>query len=44
MDLLVKLVEAMANGRDPGVKLVILGQGDLERSVTDIISRKGLEK
>lgn len=39
----VELVSAMAMVEDPGVKLVILGQGDLEGSVKEMISRKGLE-
>lgn len=39
----VELVEAMAMVEDAKVKLVILGQGDLEGSVSDMISRKGLE-
>ena len=39
----VELVEAMALIEDPKVKLVILGQGDLEEAVSEMISRKGLE-
>lgn len=38
----VELVEAMALIEDPKVKLVILGQGDLEGAVTDTISLNGL--
>jgi glycogen(starch) synthase len=40
---IIELVEAMAMAKDPKVKLVILGQGDLEGTVTNLISQFGLK-
>jgi len=39
----IELVEAMTMVKDPKVKLVILGQGDLEGIVTDLISQLELK-
>lgn len=39
----IELVEAMTMVKDPKVKLVILGQGDLEGTVTNLISQLELE-
>jgi glycogen(starch) synthase len=39
----IELVQAMTMVKDPKVKLVILGRGDLEGTITDLISRMELK-